>query len=109
MIATSKWWMQFQTLSIGSLAEQVKISRCHRFGQYSNSNNTRGINKDYMSHALVGDQSVILDNRLQLPGGISVREDFPAEIEQWRNKRYPILEAARANQKYKGKYKMTVD
>lgn len=91
--------------AFGPLAEQVKISRCHRFGQFTKVN-TRGI----ICHMhWFGDRSIILDKRQELPEGITVREDFPAEIEQRRNQLYPILKAARANLKYKGKCKMTVD
>jgi ribA/ribD-fused uncharacterized protein len=89
--------------AINSYADSMKISRCHRLGPFL-PGRTRGI----ICHIhWYGDRSLILDHRMELNGSVTVREDFPPEIEQRRKLLYPILKVARV--KYPGKCKLAVD
>lgn len=90
---------------IGSYAPMIKISRCHRLGPYMKGR-TRGI----ICHIhWFGDKNLILDHRMELPENVTVREDFPPEVEQRRKQLYPILRAARSTEKYRGRCRLAVD
>jgi ribA/ribD-fused uncharacterized protein len=90
---------------IGDYAGEMRISRCHRLGPY-----TKGRSRGIICHIhWFGDRNLIMQHRLELQGSVTVRDDFPPEIEQRRKKLYPILKMARTMDKYRGKCKMAVD
>ena len=90
---------------IGEYAQTIRISRCHRLGPY-----VRGRTRGIICHIhWYGDRSLILRNRLNLPDRVSVREDYPPEIEYRRKQLYPILIAAKKSDKYRNRCKLVAD
>ena len=86
-------------------AANIQISRCHRVGPYI-PNHTRSIIAHFH---WFGHRQMVLRHKTELPRGIYVNEDFPAEINECRRILHPILKHARKTPSLRGQVKMPVD
>jgi ribA/ribD-fused uncharacterized protein len=82
-----------------SCGPKVALSKLHRVGPYVKGQN-RSVVVEFVRHS---DVELILNNRMQLPKDIFVREDYPPEVESRRRVLRPILTKAKKRDTYKGK------
>ena len=84
----------------------IKIERCHRVGP-KRDNHTRPIIAKFNWYV---DRDEVWKRRASLRGTqMWMREDFPAEVESRRRKLYPVLQAARRDDRYKARARMHID
>ena len=84
----------------------IRIERCHRVGP-KRANTARPIIAKFNWYV---DREEVWKRKSALKGSnMWMREDFPPEVENWRRKLYPILQAARRDDRYKARASIHID
>ena len=95
----------FQSHFFDNLIGEVQVDMVTWLGKYTGERNRPIL----VTSAMLPDQNLILKNKANLPKGVYVEEDFPFEVQEWRNILRPIVSLALNHRNYRGKVTLQHD